>query len=146
MNKDNVPMATILCLFGICLIGIAGDAVILIIAPHPITVASSTWWGVIGLGVVHHFGAGAVAHYSSAVHLPPWQQILAWAHQHPGYWRWISVARYWWLVAFFASVGFTLWWVWRTPASSDQHRRGTRIASDQRAYRQLINQLKNERD
>lgn len=146
MKDDNVPMATILCLVGTLVIGLAGDAVIFMIAPPPISVRHIAWWGLVGLGVVHYFGAGAVSHYLSAFDLPAWFHIVAWTHHYPGYWRWLVVARWWWLVASMIALLVTFRWVWRTPNGSDQHRRGTRLSHDLRAYQELIHELKHERD
>ncbi|MGH8225512.1 MAG: hypothetical protein ACRER1_05105 [Gammaproteobacteria bacterium] len=146
MKDDNSPLATILCIIGIFLIGFVADALILMIAPPPISVRHLPWWGLIGLCVVRHFGAGAVSHYLSAFHLASWPHIAAWAHYYPGYWGWIVVARWWWLVAAIISLVTTFRFVWRTPKRPDQHRRGTQLSTDMSAYRQLIHDLKNEED
>lgn len=146
MKSDNTPLATIFCILCIPLIGIAGSAFIFMIAPSPITVQNRQWWGLIFVALVHAFGQWGLSHYLAIFNLPHWPQIIAWAHTNPGYWRFIVIARWWWLIAAIISISITFWWVWRNPSPRDKHRRGIRLESDLNAYRRLIRELRNEKD
>lgn len=144
MNTDRTPIATIGMLLATAILGILGDALILTIAPRPLTASDHVWWALIPAALIHRLGPWVFLHYRHLTGLASWGNIHAWATRYPGLWRWITVAGWWWIIAAVLTSVITIWLVWRTPNKPDEFLRGTRLPEDIKAYLRLQRDLKRE--
>lgn len=144
MKDEIVPIATIGNLLATVVLGVLGDALILMIAPHPITATDHVWWALIFAALVHRLGPWSFSHYRHLTGLASWPNIHDWAIRYPGLWGWIEFAKWWWVVAVVVTLSITFWLVWRRPNQPDQHLRGTHLADDIKTYRRLRQELEQE--
>lgn len=144
MKDEIVPIATVGSLLATIVLGILGDALILMIAPQPLVPTRHVWWALIPIPLIHHLGLSLLSEYCRLVHLPEWSSIHSWAIRYPGLWGWITFATWWWTIAAAISFGITLWIVWRRPHKPDQFLRGTHLTEDIKAYRRLQRDLERE--
>lgn len=144
MNTDHTPIATIGALLATVILGIIGDALILTIAPRPLTASNYVWWALIFSSLIHKLGPWAFSHYRHVTGLASWAKIHAWATRYPGLQGWVTVAGWWWAIAAVLTLVITILLVWRTPHKPDQFLRGTHLTENIKAYRQLQRDLERE--